>query len=191
MTSSFRIKKRFEEGSKWSFGDISDHYLSTWGVCHPNYTAIPIGSMDSEIKMCVKRKNPDGTSIDQSKHTEPENGFFRFSSDLYNPTRERPRQISNPSDFYKRVPPHQFQLTRDDYMQTPIKYNATGIQKTRSPGAQKYYQYTYDAMLSPKYEPPKYDVTRLQQPYPIWKSAQEYHNIRPNPNNNDNLITPI
>ena len=55
MSSSYRLKKRFEEKDIWSgFGDYSNHYIRAWGECHPDYFAIPIGR-PSGPKICVKK----------------------------------------------------------------------------------------------------------------------------------------
>jgi hypothetical protein len=208
MTSSFKIQQRLREGNLWKFGladsqmgGQDDSYLRSYGECHPDFMAIPIGN-PTGVKMCVRRVDPYGRrfgetpTINATKELVDQklNGYWRASPNLYDPRIQKPVQLWNPDAFPDRRTPYEQDLLRDDYLRWPVKYNGNGINLNRAPAEGKdtghaYYQYGDDFTPMEDHETgrriatsmkdnvprPKYDITRLVQPYPIWKRAQSAH----------------
>jgi len=208
MTSSFRLKKRFDAAETWSFGSSDaplggweDHYLRPWGDCHPDFMAIPISNPDG-TKVCVRR-NAYGTKKNfetEQKKQEAQrenfldtngglNGYHKFSLNLYDPTAKKPTQLYNPYRYEDRVPPNEAYNIRNDLIRNEIKYEGTGcvgvttplgresdgdlaapFPKQLNPEKRKgfYLEYGYD-IIKP---PPRYDVSRLHQPYEFWRKRQ-------------------
>lgn len=217
MTSSVYIKKRLEQPNLWSFGGLpgetmggwEDHYVRTFGECHPDFTAIPLGHVDG-VKVCVRRTDTcerrfgDTAFLEQKAREQEQQGYWRASVNLYDPTLSAPVQKWNPQYFSSRRMPGEQDLLRADYLRWPVKYNATGIKLMHSPHQgpdvnQPYEQYGYSftpkencdpfsdtwdprVATSPSQSLPeiKYDVTRLHQPYTLWKSEQKYMGVNQN-----------
>lgn len=167
--------------------------------CHPSYTAVPIGN-PSGMMVCVKRREPStyregsstkraGREANDPSHKPPiaeKNGYTRYAVDLYDPEARRPRQLVDPYDYADRIVPDEEYYHQFDYLARDMKYNATGVSPVRTPysrdhSLQKqtgtaslvpvYQEYGYSYTSSP---PPLFDVTRLEQPYPVWKNEMMY-----------------
>lgn len=181
MTSSFKLSKRFQEADTWSFGSWDEHYIRPWGECHPDFVAIPIGHPEG-VKVCVRRRRDDGSTFEHNpnihKHPSEWNGLHRNKFNLYDPTVTSPIQDYEPHHPADRRAPNEDLLVNNDHLHRDIRYNGTGLDALRTPetrcdgSVQKYDQYAFDHN---PLAPPKYDVTRLHQPYLLWRSAQEYH----------------
>ena len=189
MTSSLSIKKRLEQPQVWTFGDPEtstlggwdDHYLTPGHTheCHPDYKAVPIGNPYG-FMMCVKRDtSPKKSCNDTSEYTEKkENGYFRYSSDLYNTKAKRPVQLYNPDFYNERRTPNEGLLITDDYLHLPIKYNGSGVYPIHTPTDSTtpyppgYFEYGYSRKLKPPY---KYDIVRGIQAYPVYRNMQQYN----------------
>ena len=104
-----------------------------------------------------------------------------------------PTQQWNPQYYSDRRTPYEADLIRDDYLRLPLRYSGMGIEALRTPhelmdAKTPYLEYGYSFTPKEGYEygdrvatswsqtipPPKYDITRLHQPYPIWKREHEY-----------------
>jgi hypothetical protein len=178
MSSSFRIKKRFEEFNNtgaYDFGNFADHYIAPWGNCHPNFVEHAIGRPDG-VKVCVRRVG----DLPPRQVDPPKNGLTRFSPNLYYPD-ELPGIDNNTYRFNARRMPNEEQLSINDYKKMPIKYSGIGANKVHIPrdpqrkdegvgNGMIYYEYYLDQSLV---APAKYDVTHLHQRYPLWREAMK------------------
>jgi hypothetical protein len=211
MTSSYLLKKRFENAKTWSFGNADsplggweDHYIRPYAECHPDYEALPI-EHPMGVKVCVKRKIVE--ELDQSRClnntiASETNGYHRGSVRLYDPQANYPVQKWNPSFYADRRIPWEGQALHNDYLRWQSKYSGTGVKLVHAPAEGRdtghpYYQYAYS--YTPYEDPatglrtatspaqsapfPKYDVTRLNQAYPQWKAEQKYMGV--NQDHND------
>ena len=163
-----------------SLGGWADHYVTPGGTheCHPDYYAIPIGNPYG-FMMCVKRLGDGGKRLDVVQNPiDPSkwNGYNKFSADLYRPWRDTQIQMYNPYYYHDRRTPHEAELIQKDYLRLPIEYNNTGVKPIHTPGKPpertRFSEYGYSYTPYPPY---KFDVTREEQPYPVWKATQEYH----------------
>ena len=189
MTSSLMLLKRKQmtaENGTWSFGNPhnplggwEDHYIRPGhtGECHPNYVAHPIGN-EYGFLVCVKKKGPDGHEVDRPRceNVAKYNGYHRYSSRLYDvpDPAAPPIQEWNPQRFQDRRTPNQKYLINHDYISRGFTYNGTGIEPVRTPGRRdgpdpRFHEYGYSLTEEPPY---KYDITRLEQPYPVWKNER-------------------
>ena len=130
MTSSFRLQKRFEERDNWSFDEspvgYGDVYIRPFGECHPDFKAHPIGHPEG-VKVCVRRPKPP-------VNTKPvENGFFRYSYNLYDPKARKPTQMYNPTAPIDRRIPNESYLVSKDYISRGTRFNSTGLEALRTP----------------------------------------------------------
>jgi hypothetical protein len=189
MSSSFRLLQRRKQqnifGQKtWYVGDPGrplggdeDHYIRSFGDCVPGFEAYPIGNPEG-VKLCVRRQGSSGCYLGDklqvdNPHPSDYNGYNKYQADLYDPRKKTEVQMYNPQRYGDRRTPFEPEFIQKDYLRLPIKFNGTGLNPTKTPNTDgyKYYEYAYDR--SPP--PPKYDVTRGIQPYPIWKARNEYH----------------
>lgn len=187
MTSSWLLKNRKLHKDRWAisnFGDPDnalggweDHYIIPGGTreCHPDYIAHPIGSPYG-FMICAKRKFPNGQGLDAGNTMCPpqiadDNGYHRYSADLYDPKKETQTQMYNPDNYYRRTTPNEEYFHTHDYLSRPIHYNSTGIRPIHVGGDRKYNEYGFSYTTTP---PALYDVQRLHQAYPIWKDEQSY-----------------
>lgn len=207
MTSSFLLQERLKDPKTWTFGlpdsvmgGQDDHYLRSYGECHPDYMAIPIGN-PTGVKVCVRRVDHCGRRfgetplLEAQSKIEQANGYYRGSVNLYDPMATIPQQDWNPQYYSSRRIPWEQDLLRKDYLRWEIKYNGTGVNLLHSPHELRdknkpYYQYGYSYTPSDlegtTWDPrtatdprdnlpePKYDVTRLHQPFTVWKDEQRY-----------------
>ena len=201
MTSSFMIKERMKRPEIWAlpYGKFDEsesvyhgqdlHYLRPFGNCHPDFEEIPIGNPYG-VKVCVRKNIKKEREFMENVKEEQKTlqGYHRGSADLYDVTAEQPRQVSNPQAFCDRRIPNEKFLVKGDYLKWEVKYNTTGLESLHFPqpylngneGPQDFrkqgpfYKYAYD--MSNTIPPVKYDVTRLHQPYPIWKEEQQVFN---------------
>ena len=76
----------------------------------------------------------------------------------------------------KFLPLWEAELIANDHLRLPMKYNATGIAPIHTPSSRgtRFFEYGYS--YTEDQPPYKYNVTREQQPYPVWKNVQEFHN---------------
>lgn len=186
MTSSWLLHKRrttFDQSGNhlWDLrkfshnnsplGGWEDHYITPGHThsCHPDYDSIPIGHPYG-FHVCVKRNPSEAPMRKQNIHKY--NGYHRFQTSLYDPEKKYPQQDFNPYSFYSRTVPDQEYLHSNDYLARDVHYNGIGanpITTPHSPGEPfRERHFAYDTP-SP---PPKYDVTRLEQPYTLWKKEQ-------------------
>lgn len=191
MSASLLLSKRKQNPQFWGIGN-PDAPLGMWdGVyvtsgshpCVPGFTTVPIGNPYG-AKMCVRRQQKP---LPQKKK-EMADGINRYSADLYDSSKKEAVQEWNPIAYNDRTPPNLPYLISNDYISRPINYNGTGVRLVHTPVTSPlnegkdqvnadthYYEYGYSYLNSPPY---KYDVTRYQQPYPVWRSEQNYG---PNP----------
>lgn len=122
-------------------------------------------------------------------------GYNRGSVRMYDTQANFPIQEWNPQYYADRRMPWEQDLLRRDYPRTmaELRYSGTGIETLRTPSelrdtGRPYYQYQYSftpkedwqtgmrTATRPDQSLPeiKYDVTRLHQPYPVWKDELEY-----------------
>lgn len=201
MTSSVYVKQRVADAQKWDFGDISDHYLRPWGECHPDYKAIPIDNPYG-VKVCVKR-HPEPTSPPvfngyfraSPKLYEPITSQLEQRNSRSFTAKYVTQAGRNPQRYSDRRMPHEQDLLRSDYPKLDINYEGTGIRPLHAPNDEygPYYQYGFSytphensnprsmewhpriaTHPSQTVPPVKYDITRLQQPYPVWKDEHSY-----------------
>lgn len=183
MSSTFRLKKRYDEKEIWDqfsdpnfpLGGQENSYLSAFGECTPNYYAVPIGQPYG-VKMCVKR-NPNGIrpQVDPARF----NGYNRYGADLYDPTRPLQKQMYDPYFYWDRRSPHEAENIGKDILRLPIRFNATGLTALHTPaegdifGTQRYKEYATDRSFIPD----KYNLTQGFQHYPVWKKEQSYQRM--------------
>lgn len=124
---------------------------------------------------------------------ERSQGYNRASPRLYDVKSDFPVQEWNPQYYADRRMPWEQDLLARDYQRWPMTYSGTGIKTLRTPSqlrdeGKPYYQYGYSYTPNEDYDtgmrtatrpdqsvpPVKYDVTRLHQPYPVWKREQEH-----------------
>ncbi len=192
MTSSLALLRRRQMGNVWNIDKFSypgesplggweDHYITNGatGECHPNYYAIPIGNPYG-FMVCVKRKGYEGKTLDvPQREIDPSifNGYNKYMADLYRPWRKTAIQHFNPYYYFDRRTPHEAELIQNDHIRLPMKYNGTGVNPIRTPGRPpektRFFEYGYSH--TDERPPYKYDTTRQQQPYPVWKDEQEFH----------------
>jgi len=175
-TSSSRIAHRKQEALQWTFGPEEDHYIRPFNECHPDFMAIPIGHPNG-VKICVRRKDKLGHNPQNPPPCKGHpSGVFKFRPDLYDPDAPAPIQLANPWGLDERRVPNEEYYLRNGYFRVPLNYDGIGAQYTRTPApenapGEKYSEYAWDYVSIP---PPKYDVTKLHQPYDKWKSAQAW-----------------
>lgn len=186
MTSSWALQKR-KENPMWRQSNFSyqdsplggweDSYVTPGATheCHPDFKAIPIGNPYG-FMMCVRRR-PNGKRLDVPLNPiDPSmyNGYWKFSADLYRPWLGQQIQMYDPYGYTSRTTQNESYLHREDYLARDIVYNGTGIFPTHTPlpeNQKPLGQYGFSYTPSP---PAKYDITRLQQAYPVWKSEQKH-----------------
>lgn len=192
MTSSLSLLKRRQMGNIWNIDNFSypgedplggweDHYVTDGanGECLPSYYAIPIGNPYG-FMMCVKRKGDGGKTLDIIQDpidASRWNGYHKYSADMYRPWRKTAIQHFDPLYYHDRRTPHEAELIANDHLRLPMKYNATGVSPIHTPGKppEKTRFFEYGFSYTDDHPPYKYDITREQQPYPVWKNTQEYH----------------
>ena len=124
-------------------------------------------------------------------------GYNRGSVRMYDTQSNFPIQDWNPQSYADRRMPWEQDLLRRDYPRTmsEVRFSGTGIETLRTPtelrdSGRPYYEYGYSftpkedwqtgmrTATRPDQSLPevKYDVTRLHQPYPVWKDEIEYVN---------------
>jgi len=179
-------------------GGMEDRYLRISGECHPDFIAVPIGR-PTGTKMCVRRSEPDGRPITSSmrdkakQNIEQHQGYHRGSVNLYDTSANFPTQDWNPQYYASRRTPWESDLLRRDYLHWPLFFNGTGIKTSRLPQElrdrnQRYFSYGYSftpeedsytgdrvaTRWSQNVPPVKWDLTRLDQPWPTFQRETEY-----------------
>ncbi len=181
-----------------SMSGMDNSYVRPFGECHPDFYAIPIGQPWG-VKMCVRRPMvPEAINMVEEEQKEKgmrDRGYWRAAVNLYDPEAKEPTQLWNPLKFQNRRIPYETELLEKDYIRGEIEYSGTGINPTTLPTNDRhargkpYYQYGYDftphsdvetgyrsATRQEQSVPPKrFDITRLNQPFDIWKRRQEIH----------------
>jgi len=160
-------------------GGWADSYVTPGGTheCHPDYFAIPIGNPYG-FMMCVKRIGDGGRRLDTPQaEIDPSewNGYNKYMADLYRPWRKNQIQMYDPYYYHDRRTPHEAQLIQEDYLRLPMEYNSTGVKPIHTPGKPPKRTRFFEYGFSETPPPYKFDVTREEQPYPVWKNTQEYH----------------
>jgi hypothetical protein len=177
-----------------TLGGMEDRYVRISGNCHPDFISVPIGNANG-TKLCVRKPqkcDKDGTTEPERqswKTIEDSQGYNRGCVNLYDVHQKIPTQQINPYYYADRRTPYESDLLRRGLLYSPLTYNGTGIGATRIPTeledtGKPYFSYGYS--FTPREDPdtgmrvatslkqtvpvPKYDVTRLHQPYPIWKN---------------------
>lgn len=198
MTSSWTLKKRremrdpdgkltwgidkFADLKRDSLGGWEDHYIINGAhrVCHPDFEAVSIGNPYG-FAVCRRRrvKNCKGQTRNLDQVINPIdpsiwNGYHKFKPDLYRPWRNTQIQMYDPYWYQDRTTPFERGLTQKDYYNRGTKYDGIGVKMTRTPmrDGTHVMQFGYD--YTPGGPPPKYDVQFLHQPYPSWKTEQEW-----------------
>jgi hypothetical protein len=187
MSSSYRLKKRYEQSEKegaWQFGEYYDHYISSGpnAHCHPDFTVHAIGS-NTGVKVCVRRETAIQPNAKPKK--KPDNGLTRFSPNMYFED-ELPAQMNETHRYQNRRVPNEEFLYMADYTKTPILYRGIGEKPSRTPvtpdgnqqigrgpdplGLPIWLEYGLQGSLVP---PTKFDATQLVQRYPLWRNAMK------------------
>ncbi|HSA76276.1 MAG TPA: hypothetical protein VLE02_01905 [Nitrosarchaeum sp.] len=177
MTSSYLLKKRFENNelrvadASLPLGGWEDHYITPGGTheCHPDFIAHPVNGKYG-FMICT-RKNRD-SDRHLSLSADDVNDYDKYAVDLYTPKNKNPRVLQQPYSLDQRRMPYESHHITDDYVRLPFKYNGTGVKVNNTPGSGSPYS-EFGFSYTP-YPPYKYDITRLQQPYEIWKKSREY-----------------
>lgn len=121
MTSSFKIKSRYENASSYDFGPWYDHYIRPFGKCNPDYfETILIGNDPRGVKVCVRKEM-------QKKYEPPDlvQNLYRYSRRMYENNRD-PIQVFN---VFPRVPPNEAYNIYNDYYKLEPFFNGTGVFK--------------------------------------------------------------
>lgn len=178
MTSSWSLAQRKKMGNVWNiknFGESSlDHHIINGAhrECSPGYLNTPIGNQYG-FSVCSKIIRPDGKDLNAPLPLNGEiadyNGYNKYRVDLYSGPDVLPTQLSNPYGFYDRKVPNESFLHQYDYLTREIKYNGIGVKPLRTPqtGFSPRLEYGFSFDNAPPY---KYDIQRLEQPYPIFKA---------------------
>lgn len=177
MSSTFRLKKRFENEQHYDFGKYYQHYVAVNKDCYPGHTAIPIGRPDG-IKICLRPEEPKPRRPGSQLKKKDGEGLNRFAVDLYNEDAELPTQLKNPEKFNWRRTPNETDLILRDYLKPTIRYDGIGYKKLRLPEEADgtiFYEYALDAFENP---PPTFESNHLHQRYPLWKTAREAHGFK-------------
>ena len=140
MTSSFRIKKKYENGGTWQFGPWYDHYVRPYGECHPDYDAIPIGRPEG-VKICVRR---DVSTLQQYPPRRPPSegapDDVLYNPQLYEGKRARNAiQQFNPWRYDQRRSPNESYNRENDTWRREVVYDGTGFMKMFSYTPQEKY----------------------------------------------------
>lgn len=176
MTSSWALTQRKRMGNVWDIKNFGESELDSYIVngacreCHPNYKASPIGNPYGFL-LCSKRVRKDGGHVDTPMPPNydmgDKNGYHKFRADLYAPDDRLPRQLADPYGFYDRKVPNEGFLHVNDYLARDVKYDGIGVNPLRTPGRHTpYLEYGFSFTGTPPF---KYDIQRLQQPYPLFK----------------------
>jgi hypothetical protein len=127
------------------------------------------------------------------------NGYYRGSVRMYDPFAMTPIQEQNPEFYSDRRSPYDADLIRADLPRLGMAYSGTGIKTLRVPhqllDANKPY-FSYAESFTPiedpetgkrtatrmdqAVSPPKWDINRLHQVYPVWKREGEYLGVNRN-----------
>lgn len=174
MTSSWSLtqRKRMPHWDVKNFGESElDSYIVNGACreCHPNYKATPIGNPYGFL-MCSKRTYTNGQDLSASRPSDINmadyNGYHKYRVDLYSAEDVLPVQLADPYGFYDRKTPNEGFLHRNDYLARDVKYDGIGVNPLRTPGNGPYLEYGFSFTDQP---PLKWDIQRLEQPYPMWK----------------------
>ena len=120
-------------------------------------------------------------------------GYHRGMTNLYDVKQRLPTQQINPQFYSDRRTPYDADLVRRDYLHHQLNYNGTGIKTLRTPhqledAAAPYWEYDFSFLpredpqtgmrtatsWSQTVPPPKWDITKLHQTYPVFKREHEY-----------------
>lgn len=202
MTSSFVLKNLDRRPDLWDQGEsplggMEDQYLRLQGECHPDFTTTPIGTPQGP-KLCRRRRDRCGREVDRSLNEyaayriESAQGYHRGCLNMYDERQRFPEQRQNAAFYSDRRTPWDADLVRRDYLRRPVKFASTGIGTVRTPAELSdagvpywEYAYTFTPREDPKtgmrtatnwsqeVAPPKYDITRLHQPWNVWKREAE------------------
>lgn len=180
MSSSYRLERRKEQGV-WNFGPWEDHYIASWGNCHPGDIAVPIGR-DDGIKVCLKnRPPPQDPYFNALKSGEKVNGLYK-SYNIYEPSAEFQNRPYNPWP--------EGGLDRDnailkDYIKVPIRYNGSGLENMKQISGQ---EAAYAFQLVDR--PPEIPVQELpwsipSESDPGWKANYDLTRLHSSPARGD------
>jgi hypothetical protein len=186
-----------------TLGGMEDSYIKLQGNCHPDFTTHPIGRPDG-VKVCMRKPPPDqagppGGGCSPRDNAEfqkrSSQGYNRGSVRMYDVKADFPVQEWNPQYYADRRTPWEQDLLAKDYLRWPLRYSGTGINPLHAPAqlrdtGKPYYQYGYSFTPEEDYNTGariatksnqslpevKYDVTRLHQPYTVWKHEQAQMN---------------
>jgi hypothetical protein len=125
MTSSFKIKARYENPELYDFGPWYDHYIRPFGKCNPDFfDTILIGEDPRGVKVCIRK--PEPPKIDENTKDDPV--LFRYSRRMYEYDRD-PIQVFN---TFPRVPPNEGYNIYYDYYKLEPFFNGTGLYKMKT-----------------------------------------------------------
>lgn len=205
MTSTFVLKNLNEQRDLWSYankgatlGGLEDRAVRINGRCHPDYVSVPIGNIYGS-QLCVKKPQSClgyGAEIQGREKIDSQQGYHRGVLNLYDIEPKIPTQQVNPQYYSDRRMPYDADLVLRDIVRRPLRYSGTGIQTLRTPhqledADHRYWEYAYSftptedpvtgariaTSKSQTMPPPKWDLTKLHQAYPVWKEEAAYiHN---------------
>lgn len=185
-------------------GGIEDRYVRINGECHPDFLTVPIGNpYGAKLCIRPPPREPYVSAAEFQRQgairtPTPEkpftpNGYYRGSVNLYNVYQKYPQQDWDPYAYADRRTLWEGDLIERDILREEVKYDGTGINPVRTPhqlfdADAPYFEYqqSFTTREDPQtglrtatswadtVVPPKYDVTRLHQPYVSWKREYEY-----------------
>ena len=162
MSSSFLLKKRYEESDVWTFGHWSDHYLRRWGNCHPDFEGIPIGNPNG-MKMCVRKHAQTPSTHNPEKGCSTKfNGRYTHRPNLYKLCPPTTVQLDDPYPSDTRQIPNYEELLYNGYFRKGVQYNGIGVETT-APRSGRDQDYDLALLSTPL---PRYNLTEGVQRYP-------------------------
>lgn len=123
MTSSFKIKARYENPQMYDFGPWYDHYIRPFGKCNPDFfDTVLIGEDPRGVKVCIRKPERKPEVPDVGPDT------YRYSRRMYEYNRD-PIQVFN---VFPRVPPNEAYNIYNDYYKLEPFFNGSGVYKMRT-----------------------------------------------------------
>lgn len=144
MSSSYRLNQRYKFRDQYSFQGqyYGDHYVSTWGECHPDFDAHVLGDNPDGVKVCVRRFHDSNTKYGQHRTNDsmtPENAcklsepnrkkvyIEKCRYNLYDPRLEHRIQDYEPYHINTKIHYDTNELIEKDYIYRNRDYKGIGI----------------------------------------------------------------
>ena len=176
MSSSFRIKKRFDDKKFYSFADSNrslggweDVYVRPFNDCHPDFVAHEIGKAGG-VKICVRKNDRKETPIE---NFDLQDGYYRFSPSMYEAMKIPYNRFNYVPYKCRRIQEFEYNI-KNDLIRNEIRYNGSGIYALKTSHNTNtndtiyplYHEYSFDEIKNMKDE---FDIHKLNQSYNYWK----------------------